>query len=151
MKIWFNDHYRKLRIPPKMVTLLAQRILTATRTPTSEMGITLVGDAEMKHLNQQYRGLDRPTDVLAFPMQEKDSPKRPRGAPRLLGDVVISADTLKKQAKQRRHTQKRELAILIIHGFLHLLGLDHERSPEEAKKMKRQEKRLLNIVSDLIE
>ena len=105
-----------------------------------ELSIALVGDVEMQHLNSTYRCVDRPTDVLAFPMDEipRDEPHS-----RLLGDVVISLDTAARQAEQRRVRLDEEVRVLLTHGILHLLGYDHERSPAEARRMFRRQRALL--------
>jgi rRNA maturation RNase YbeY len=98
----------------------------------------LVSDAVMRRLNRQWRGADRPTDVLSFAQAEGQG-----GAPEgLLGDVVISVDTARRQARERAAPLARELDRLLIHGVLHLLGYDHERSPAEAQRMQRRERAL---------
>lgn len=97
--------------------------------PDAELSVALVGDDEMRQLNRSYRRIDRPTDVLAFPMDSSlDSGS-------LLGDVVISLDTAIRQADERGHGCEHEVRLLLVHGFLHLLGYDHERSPAEARRM----------------
>ena len=150
MKIWFNDRYHRMRISSETVTRLAEGVLFEMRTPNAEVGVTLVGDPEMRRLNRRYRGINCPTDVLAFAMQEGSPQPCPRQCPRLLGDIVISADTLKKQARRQGHSMRHEISVLIIHGLLHLLGFDHERSPAKARAMRRKEEQLLEIASKLI-
>jgi rRNA maturation RNase YbeY len=93
----------------------------------------------MQRLNAAYRGNDRPTDVLAFAMREG---KRAAGDEGTLGDVVISLDTAQRQAASRGHSVDEEVTTLLIHGILHLLGYDHERSPAEARRMKKKEREL---------
>jgi probable rRNA maturation factor len=102
---------------------LADRALGAT----VEVGLTLTGDAEIHALNRDFRGKDKPTDVLAFAMREGDGVLDPG----LLGDVVISVDTARRQAKRRR--LEEELAFLWSHGLCHLLGYDHQTDAEEAE------------------
>jgi len=99
----------------------------------SELSLALVGDEEMQRLNRDYRGKDRTTDVLAFAQREGEP--NAVAAHGLLGDVVISVPTAMRQAFERSHSVERELAELLVHGILHLLGYDHERSPAEARKM----------------
>ncbi len=129
------------RRAPALATRLgrsARRLLTALRMPDAELSILLVSDAEMRKLNRDYRGKDRPTDVLSFAQQEG-----PGGAPDgLLGDVVVSVDTAKRQAAARGATLPREAERLLVHGLLHLLGYDHERSAAEARRMQRRERAL---------
>ena len=86
----------------------------------------------MQRLNRRWRGKNRPTDVLSFP-QDADG---------LLGDVVISVETARRQAIEQRTTVGREADRLLIHGLLHLLGYDHERSPAEARRMRLRERAL---------
>jgi probable rRNA maturation factor len=115
-----------------------RRLLDALRMPDAELSLLLVSDAVMRQLNRDWRGTDRPTDVLSFAQGEG-----PGGAPSgLLGDVVISIDTARRQAAERDATLGSELDRLLIHGVLHLLGYDHERSPAEARRMQRRERAL---------
>ena len=110
----------------------ARRLLQGLRRGDAELSIVLVSDREMRALNRRWRGHDRPTDVLSFPQDAG------RGA--LLGDVVISVDTARRQAAEQRTTLGREAERLLIHGLLHLLGYDHERSPADARRMQRRER-----------
>jgi probable rRNA maturation factor len=105
--------------------------------PGCELSIALVGDEEVRGLNRDYRDKDRPTDVLAFPMDEHGETGR------MLGDVVISLDTALRQARESDIAPAEEVRTLLVHGFLHLLGYDHERGPEEARKMFRLQRRLV--------
>jgi probable rRNA maturation factor len=116
----------------------AQRILAALGCPEAELSIALVDDAEMAALNGRFRGRPRPTDVLSFSLLEGDHAER-RGL--LLGDVVIGLEVAGRQARPRRRRLDDELARLLIHGVLHLLGHDHEE-PGEAARMRAEERRL---------
>lgn len=112
---------------------------------TQEVSITFANDRFVRRLNCQYRGIDRPTDVLAFAMSEG---KYTYIQPQLLGDVVISVETAKRQAEQMGHSLDRELMILLIHGILHLAGYDHiER--KDSKKMKVMETKILEEMKGL--
>jgi rRNA maturation RNase YbeY len=116
----------------------ARRLLAGLRLPAAEVSILLVSDREMRTLNHRWRGKDRPTDVLAFAQREGAG-----GAPDgVLGDVVISVDTARRQAAERGHGLGHEGERLLIHGLLHLLGYDHERSTREARRMHRRERTL---------
>lgn len=84
-----------------------------------------------------------PTDVLAFSQTEGDFANL---NPDILGDVVISVDTAKKQAEESAHSLEIEIFILLIHGILHLMGFDHEKSKKEAEKMQSKERKLLKLV-----
>jgi probable rRNA maturation factor len=95
----------------------------------AEVSLVLTGDAAIRRLNRVYRGIDRPTDVLSFGQDGS-----PRGAVRLLGDVVISLATGRRQARAAGRPLEAELAMLAVHGLLHLLGHDHAK-PGEARRM----------------
>jgi rRNA maturation RNase YbeY len=116
----------------------ARRLLRGLRLGDAELSILLVSDREMRVLNRLWRRRDRPTDVLSFAQREGDG-AAPDG---LLGDVVISIDTARRQAAERGETVGREADRLLIHGLLHLLGYDHERSAAEARRMQRRERML---------
>ena len=101
------------------------------------MSLALIGNSEMRKLNSRYRRKDYPTDVLSFPAEGA----MPSGH-RLLGDVIISVEKAREQAKARGHTLEREMITLLVHGIVHLLGYDHERSARDARAMSRVEKRI---------
>jgi len=120
------------------------RLLRALRCRDAELSVLLCSDAVMRGLNRAWRGVDRPTDVLAFAQHEG-----PGGAPAgLLGDVAISVDTARRQAAERRVSLGRECERLLVHGVLHLLGYDHERSPAEARRMQRRERALEQMLAE---
>ena len=87
----------------------------------SSVGVRLVSDAEMARANVEFRGKSGPTDVLSFPDGADDGEGRP-----YLGDILIAVPTARRQAKQQSHPLRRELQTLLLHGYLHLLGYDHE-------------------------
>ena len=104
--------------PAARVRSLLARAARATRTRPREVSVLFCGDARMRALNRRYRRHDRATDVLAFPSEG------PSGA--LLGDIVISVPYASRQARRRSEPIGRELDRLLVHGYLHLLGYDHE-------------------------
>jgi pyridoxine 5-phosphate synthase len=118
----------------------AKRLLSLCDHEQSELSILLVDDPEMAQLNGQYRNKSGPTNVLAFAMQEAGGACLPE---ELLGDVIISLDTAAREAATDRVTLHQRVTILLIHGLLHLLGFDHERSRNEAQAMAAREKKLL--------
>jgi rRNA maturation RNase YbeY len=126
------------RIDRALLRRRARRILAALGSERAELSIRLVDDAEIAELNQRYRGRARPTDVLAFSLLEGAHADR-RGD--LLGDVVIGIETAARQARARRRTLDDEVARLLVHGALHLLGYDHVRSAQ-ARVMRAQERRV---------
>jgi probable rRNA maturation factor len=122
---------------------LALRILRLFGHEQAELTIGLIGDAEMQKLNAKFRRKDYPTDVLSFPV-EPDLP----GAARLLGDVIISVDKARRQAKEKGRSLEAEIVTLLIHGVAHLLGYDHERSAQDARIMARLEKKIYRALCD---
>lgn len=116
----------------------ARKLLAYLGVKGREMGVLLVDDKEIQDLNCRYLGRDRPTNVLAFPM---DGPSN-----KLLGDIVISVQTAQREAEERRVSLDEHLALLLIHGILHLLGYDHEKGGKEEAEMRRKERELLKVV-----
>jgi probable rRNA maturation factor len=102
---------------------LVAGVLEAMGAAEAETSVILVTPGEMRALNAQWRHRDEVTDVLAFPIDESDELP---GLPRLLGDVVVCLESAAEQAVEEGHAPGRELAILAVHGTLHLLGYDHE-------------------------
>jgi len=98
----------------------------------ASLTLVLTDDATISELNHRFRQIDGPTDVLSFPSQEGKPFVLPPSARRHLGDVVISLETAQRQADERRQPIDRELALLIVHGCLHLLGHDHATPADEA-------------------
>ena len=107
-----------------------------------ELSLALVGNREIRQLNAAYRKKDEPTDVLSFPAGDHLA-----GGAKILGDVVISVEQADKQAARAKRSREEELEILLIHGILHLLGYDHERSAKEARIMREMEKNLQQALS----
>lgn len=101
------------------------------RAPIPQADVTLVlgDDALLRRLNRDFRGKDRPTNVLAFPLDAIGEPLAP-GLPRLLGDVVLARETLLREADEQGKAAADHLQHLVVHGLLHLLGFDHEAEPE---------------------
>ena len=108
------------------------QILEKLEETDCELSLLLTDDVEIQELNRTYRDLDKATDVLSFP-QDEDAVNETGDT--LLGDVVISVETAARQAEEHHLSFNEELILLTIHGILHLLGYDHERSPQEARIM----------------
>jgi len=126
----------------RLLQARARRLLRALSKTRSELSVALVDDAEICSLNTSYRGKRRPTDVLAFSLLEGEGAEH-RG--RLLGDVVIGVEMAARQARARHRGLDDEIARLLIHGTLHLIGYDHQRR-EEARQMRAQERRLWRAI-----
>lgn len=131
-----------------MLTETIKKLFAALECSDAHASILFTDDREMRSLNKQYRGKDKATDVLSFAALDVELPKALRKhAPRMLGDLVISVDTLLRQAKEYGVTPKEELLRLLIHGTLHLLGYDHENvSAREAQRMRRKEAAVLRLM-----
>ncbi|MCX8073708.1 MAG: rRNA maturation RNase YbeY [Candidatus Binatia bacterium] len=134
---------RGLRV--RALRAFVQRALELVQEPEGEVCVQLVDDATIHALNRRYRGKDRPTDVLAFAARE--GPRVP-GDEQWLGDIVISVETAERQAREHGHSLLREVHCLTVHGLLHLLGYDHERSAAEARRMRRKERWLLRALTE---
>ena len=126
------------RLDRRLLLARARKLLDATGCARSELSIALVDDDAIAELNARHRGKDRPTDVLSFSLVEGEHADR-RGA--LLGDVVIGIETAARQARARHRSLDEEVARLLVHGTLHLLGHDHEED-EEARAMRAEERRV---------
>lgn len=116
-----------------------RKLLSLTGQRSAEVSVLLVGDKAMRTLNRQYRGKDRTTDVLSFPLRDG---RFNRIQPHVLGDLVLSLPAAARQAKAAGETCHVEIERLLVHGYLHLLGYDHERSRAEASRMEGRERRL---------
>jgi probable rRNA maturation factor len=111
------------------------------RAARGELGVRVVGAAESRRLNARYRGKDKPTNVLSFPvvpLERSPASRSPHGEGRPLGDLVICAQVVRCEAREQRKPLKAHWAHLVVHGALHLVGYDHEREAE-AKRMERRE------------
>lgn len=133
-----------------------ERALDAEKCPyEAEVSLTLTDDAGIHRLNREFRGIDRPTDVLSFPMVDFLSPCgyeileaegadcfNPESGELMLGDIVISVERAAEQAENYGHSLKREFAFLTAHSMLHLLGYDH-MTADEASVMERKQEEIL--------
>jgi rRNA maturation RNase YbeY len=131
------------RFDSRRLLARAARVLAELGHRGSELSLALVSDAEIAALNSAWRRKRGPTDVLAFPLLEGEHAER---AGALLGDVVISLETAARQARAGGRTLDAELARLLVHGVLHLLGHDHLR-PAEMRAMRAEERRLLRALA----
>lgn len=115
----------------------AERMLIALHRPNAELSILLCDDETIHQLNRDFRAIDRPTDVLAFAMQEQleGVPEAKMASNDVLGDIVISLHTARRQAASGRKTIVSEVTFLLAHGLLHLLGFDHRDAAELRRMM----------------
>lgn len=107
-----------------------------------EISITFMTDEEIRQINAEYRGKDKATDVISFALEEMSEGEvaivQEEDMPIVLGDIIISVETAKRQAAEYGHDEKREIGFLALHGFLHLLGYDHLTEEDEKKMFGRQ-------------
>ncbi len=97
-----------------------------------EIDLVLVDDSTIKAMNKEYRGKNKPTDVISFAYLEVTEYEKVEGNI-VVGDIFISLDTAARQAKEKKHSLKKEIEILFVHGMLHLFGFDHQNDKEEAE------------------
>ena len=129
------------------------QVLTAQEAGADvELSLVITGQEKVRELNRSYRGIDELTDVLAFFMTTEEENEAepslfiiPPDGVRHLGEVIISYPQVVIQARERKHSLKKELAILIVHGVLHLLGYDHEK-PEQEQGMRAREREILRSI-----
>jgi probable rRNA maturation factor len=131
------------RYPTAALHRIAETLLRAVKQSRAELSIALVGDREMRPLNAKYRKKYQTTDVLSFFVEDQ-----PLSGAKILGDVVISVEQARRQAKERGKTLQSEMVTLLIHGILHLLAYDHEISPRQAQIMSAYERKLYAHLCD---
>jgi probable rRNA maturation factor len=136
------NRQRKYRVPTRALARFAERVLRALGRHEHSITIALVGDRTIRRLNREFRGVDHPTDVLAFPFGEALEPTA-SDASVYLGDIVISLETARRYAARWRIPLHRELRNLILHGVLHLCGYDHETDQGEMRRLERRLRRTL--------
>lgn len=118
------------------VAVLLARVAKTLRCGADEVSVLFCGDFRMRRLNRRYRGQDRPTDVLAFPARDGH----------LLGDIVVSVPYAARQARRHGEPVFREVDRLLVHGFLHLMGYDHETDSGQMAALERTLRRRLGLL-----
>ena len=145
-KIYVTDECEPSVLTKKEEKLIKKAVNTVLReerfSRAAEVSVTIVTDESIHEMNLEARGVDRPTDVLSFPVFDEDF-----GVGRaVLGDIVISHETATRQASEYGHSVEREIAFLTVHSMLHLLGYDHETSPGDEKEMFSRQEEILSIM-----
>lgn len=125
----------------KIIDKVIKRALKVENVNKASFSIVLIPDDEMHKMNKMYRNIDRSTDVLSFAFE--DNEKIVYNI-RQLGEIFVNVKAVKEQALEYGHSEKRELAFLIVHGLLHLLGYDHTLGPKEEKEMFERQELILN-------
>lgn len=132
-----NDQ-KLVRITPAIRALIKKAVSAALEFENfgqkAEVSVTFTDNKKIHELNLAYRNVDRPTDVLSFPLSENGEFDTD-GEAVLLGDIVLSLEKAASQAEEYGHSFEREIAFLTVHSMLHLLGYDHETSPEDEREM----------------
>ena len=156
--VWDNEQ-EEYEIKDDLIALLEsilQKAGEAEGIDQGEVALTFVDNTRIHELNLEYRGIDRPTDVLSFAMNESgedeldiiyevEEGEALEDVPEVLGDIIISVTRAQEQAQEYGHSLERELGFLFVHGFLHLLGYDHQDEASEAEMMSKQEKVLAQV------
>lgn len=124
-----------------LIETCLQQAAKVEEIPDVEVSVTITNNKEIQQINAEHRGIDRPTDVLSFPLYERDEEWMLEEGEEVvaLGDIVISLDRAIEQANDYGHSLSREIGFLAVHGFLHLLGYDHETPEEETEMFGRQD------------
>jgi probable rRNA maturation factor len=123
---------------------------------TVEISLVITGQERIQELNRDYRGLDKPTDVLSFAMSEQQTDEEagafigPPDGIMHLGEIIVSYPQAVMQAAEKGHSIKREMAVLIVHGVLHILGYDHEKAEMEPAMLAREKEILLELEKELL-
>ncbi|MGA8098065.1 MAG: rRNA maturation RNase YbeY [Candidatus Cybelea sp.] len=141
--IYYRNDVRRSGVDGRALLATARRLLAEVGEADAGLSLSLVSDAAIRTLNRKYRGRDAATDVLSFPLDETSNRKLPET---LLGDVVISIETARRQAGEYDASLQREIYRLLIHGLLHLKGHDHEQLGQR-RSMRREERRLAEAIS----
>lgn len=150
-QVFIENEQSSIEVKDEYLSLIKDTVMTCLKNEElktgCELNILLADDELIKQLNKDFRNIDRPTDVLSFPIADLINGKLQPGngdidmdeGLLLLGDIVISLETAKMQAEQYGHTLEREFAFLTAHGVFHLLGYDHMEKEEEANMITKQE------------
>lgn len=153
LKIYYANEQKIVKIPLSLRNLI-NRVVKATLEnenfkKDAEVSVSFVDNETIHKLNLEYRGKDKPTDVLSFPMtdgdEEDDDIDLSTGAV-MLGDIIISAEKAMEQANEYGHGIEREICFLAVHSTLHLLGYDHETSEDDEKYMNQTQESILQKI-----
>ncbi|MET3208888.1 UNVERIFIED_CONTAM: putative rRNA maturation factor [Paenibacillus sp. PvR008] len=159
LQLAWNNEQNDMVIHESLIGLLNTLLEEAGKVEgvtDGEVALTFVNDEQIHELNRDYRGIDRPTDVLSFAMKETldeeleiiyelDDEGPLDDVPDVLGDIIISVQTAQAQSEEYGHSIEREIGFLFVHGFLHLLGYDHQDEASEAEMMGKQEAVLAQV------
>jgi probable rRNA maturation factor len=145
MEILIKNQQKITKLNQRKIKGIIKKVLQNLKVDKEiEISVLFTDDKFIRSLNNKYRGIDKPTDVLSFSLQEGALKYPEVESDKLLGDIIISVETAQRQADTLNHTIEKELAVLLIHGLLHLTGYDHEKY-EGYKIMREKENEMLKI------
>jgi len=145
MKIQIDNQQKRIKIDKRKIRTEVAKLLKLLDCAEMEISVTFVDDETIQRLNKQYLAKDRPTNVISFPLQEGEFCDI---NPDMLGDIVISVDTARRDADKGNIRFDEEIIFLIIHGLLHLTGYNHENTSQaNALSMKKKEKELFRLLT----
>ena len=153
LRIYFENEQDKLPLTYKMKMLVREAIEATLDFEdfrnVCEVSVTFTDNDGIHELNKKFRGVDKPTDVLSFPLFDYEGESEEPPIDEIinnLGDIVISLERAQEQAAEFGHSFERETAFLCVHSMLHLLGYDHERSDEEDAEMRAKQREIMEIM-----
>ena len=153
LRIYFENEQEKFPVTYNLKMLLREAIETTLDFEdfqnVCEVSVTFTDNAGIQELNKKFRQIDKPTDVLSFPLFDFEGDCEEPPIDEMisnLGDIVISLERAEEQAEEFGHSFKREVAFLTVHSMLHLLGYDHEKSEEEDKEMRAKQTEIMRIM-----
>ena len=145
--VMIENEQSKVKLTFSLKRLIKKAIKTALAYEdfprAAEVSVTVVDNEAIREINREHRGIDRPTDVLSFPMFDEDFDD---GEDAILGDIVLSLEKAVAQAAEYGHSVRREVAFLTVHSVLHLLGFDHEEGKAEESEMFETQEKILTIM-----
>lgn len=152
-RIYIANEQSKIEVNRRLCGLIRRAIGAALKYEKfaydAEISVTLTDNDKIRALNSEYRNIDRATDVLSFPLLEKeevDAPDESEEEPICLGDIVVSLERANAQSEEYGHSFEREVAFLCVHSVLHLLGYDHELGKEQEEDMFARQEEILKKI-----
>ena len=151
LNIEYSVRCRKEKVTDELKALVQRAVETTLEyeeiEDDCEVSVTFVANAAIRRMNAEYRGIDRATDVLSFPIAEDgDLEEAFDGEKLCLGDIVLSLERAREQAEEFGHPFEREVAFLCVHSTLHLLGYDHETGEEDEADMRARQREIMKIM-----
>jgi len=145
VEIYYDDRQDDIKISEEIKALIEKSVAAVLKVEeldeNVEVSVSFVGDEEIRELNRDYRGVDKSTDVLSFPIDDEFILDN-----RILGDVIINTRRVMEQAEELGHSNEREFSYLTVHSILHLLGYDHMED-EDKRQMREREKLAMKELS----